>query len=34
MFTRVASFQFDEFRYAYEEHDRITLWRDTDQAEV
>ncbi|WP_196788166.1 DUF6531 domain-containing protein, partial [Burkholderia cepacia] len=34
MLTHVASFQFGEFHYAYEEHGWITQWRDTDQTYV
>lgn len=34
MLTHVASFQFGEFHYSYEEHGWITQWRDTDQTYV
>ncbi|WP_175887260.1 DUF6531 domain-containing protein [Burkholderia contaminans] len=32
--THVASFQFGQFHYAYDEHGWMTQWRDTDQTDV
>ncbi|QTD91595.1 PAAR domain-containing protein [Burkholderia anthina] len=34
MLTRVASFQFGAFHYAYDAHGWMTQWRDTDQTDV
>ncbi|WP_431227463.1 DUF6531 domain-containing protein [Burkholderia contaminans] len=34
MLTHVASFQFGQFHYAYDEHGWMTQWRDTDQTDV
>ncbi|QRR17565.1 hypothetical protein GJG85_22410 [Burkholderia sp. MS389] len=34
MLTHVASFQFGQFYYAYDEHGWMTQWRDTDQTDV
>ncbi|WP_175854242.1 DUF6531 domain-containing protein [Burkholderia cepacia] len=34
MLSHVASFQFGQFHYAYNEHGWMTQWRDTDQTDV